>query len=142
VTEVSSSVIPTEFVSGTRTYLERLVKQVNGSYDSGYYDASLVLLRRLMESLIIEVYIKEKRVSEIRDGSVICSLNKLIGIILNDDQIHKSRAFKDGLILIKDLGDTAAHDRNYITPRMDVDENKRKLRRVIYELLVLSGIKN
>jgi hypothetical protein len=43
---------------------------------------------------------------------------------------------------IKDIGDTAAHDRTYITQQTDIDDLKSKYRRLIKELLVLSKINN
>lgn len=140
---VTSSVIPLEFVSGTRTYLERLVGEINGSYDYSFFDASMVILRRLTEGLIIEIYLKNKRDGDIRNRSnAFFQLGDLITTISNDKKINKSRSFVKGLNLIKDLGDTAAHDRTYITPRQDIDDNRLQIRRTIYELLILSGIKN
>lgn len=42
--------------------------------------------------------------------------------------------------LIKELGDTAAHDRTYLTSPNDIDDNKLAMRRLIQELLNLAGI--
>jgi hypothetical protein len=42
---------------------------------------------------------------------------------------------------IKDIGDTAAHDRVYITQQRDIDEIRVKFRHLIEELLLLAGIK-
>jgi len=42
---------------------------------------------------------------------------------------------------VKDLGDTAAHDRVYITQQTDIDDMKPSFRRLIEELLLLAGIK-
>lgn len=136
----TSSVIPLEYVEGTRSYLTRLVRQINGCYDSGYFDASAVMIRRLVESLLIEVYISQNRQAEIKQDNAFMMLNGLIVHITNDQQVTKSRGFIGGLVLVKDIGDTAAHDRTYITPKQDIDDNKLALRRVVYELLVLSGI--
>lgn len=138
--QASSSVIPMSFVEGTRNYLVRLVKQINSSYDSGSYDATAVLVRRLMESLIIEVYISQNRENEIRQNGAFMMLNGLLTYILNDGSIVKSRNFSRGANTIKDIGDTAAHDRTYITPKEDIDDNRRVMRTVISELLNLSGI--
>jgi hypothetical protein len=41
---------------------------------------------------------------------------------------------------VKVLGDTAAHDRTYITQQQDVDDVKFATRKMISELLKLSGI--
>jgi hypothetical protein len=42
---------------------------------------------------------------------------------------------------VKRLGDTAAHDRTYITHQVDIDELKSRCRRMIAELLRLSGVR-
>ena len=55
--EVEGKLLPKEWFVGTRSYLERLVHQINGTYQFGFYDACATMCRRLMESLIIEVYV-------------------------------------------------------------------------------------
>lgn len=139
--DVTPSVIPIEFVQGTRIYLEKMVNQINGCYNSGFYDACAVMIRRLMESLIIEVFFYHNKASEIKIDNVIVSLDTLISKIVNDNQIHISRNIPAQMRLIKDLGDAAAHDRTYITQRDDIDDNRNKIRRLLRELLSLSGIK-
>ncbi|MDK1022576.1 MAG: hypothetical protein QGD90_13180 [Candidatus Hydrogenedentes bacterium] len=42
---------------------------------------------------------------------------------------------------IKELGDTASHDRVYITLKQDIDDTKFRYRRIINELLVAAAIK-
>ena len=42
--------------------------------------------------------------------------------------------------IVKELGDTAAHDRTYLTKPLDIDDNKLAFRRLIQELLGLSNI--
>lgn len=139
--EATSSVIPMDFVNGTRTYLERLVRQINLSYDAGLYDATAVLTRRLAESLIIEVYIHQGREQEIRQDGSFLMLNGLINHIVADPLVVKSRNFSQVVNVIKDVGDTAAHHRTYITPKEDIDDNRAQVRRIINELLILSGIR-
>ena len=139
-TEVTSSVLPIESFQGKRIYLERMVNQINGSYDYGFYDACAVMIRRLMESLIIEIFFNKNRVSEIKSNNVIISLDKLINKVINDNQIHLGRNTPKGMNFIKDLGDTAAHDSIYITRKEDIDDNKNNIRKTINELLVLAGI--
>lgn len=138
---VTSSVIPLSFFSGTRIYLERLIKQINGSYDAGFFDASAVILRRLMESLLIEIYISQNRESEIKKGGVFMQLNNIIIHTVNDPLVNKSRGFDKRLNLIKDIGDTAAHDRFYITPKQDIDDNRADVRKIINELAELACIR-
>ncbi len=137
---VSKYVVPPEWVTGTRTYLEQMVYQINAAYDWGMYDASAVLQRRLMESLIIEIYIHEKRHHDIQTGGAFFMLERLIAHITSDKQVSLSRNSPKTMYEVKQLGDTAAHDRTYITPQVDIDDLKPKYRRMIQELLAKAGI--
>ena len=138
---VTGAILPTETVAGTRAYLEKMVYQINGSYESGFYDASAVLCRRLMESLIIEVYISQKRQQDIQKNGVFFFLDALIKYISNDNSITLGRNTPKTMLEIKQVGDNAAHDRVYITKKEDIDDIKAKYRRMISDLLVSSGIK-
>ena len=53
----------------TRNYIEKIAAQINGCFQFGFYDAASVLVRRLVETLIIESYETLKRESEIKDGN-------------------------------------------------------------------------
>ncbi|TET38305.1 MAG: DUF4145 domain-containing protein [Planctomycetota bacterium] len=141
VVEVSDDVLPNNFVAGTRVYLEKLVHQINGCYDNGFYDACAALCRRLMESLIIEIYIREGRKSEIQSNNVFFYLDKLIKHITADTAITLSRNTPRTMNDVKQLGDTAAHDRTYITDKQDIDDIRAAYRRMIQELLVLAKIR-
>lgn len=140
-TNVTDSIVPATWVAGTRSYLEQLVYQINGSYDYGFYDGCATLCRRLMEILIIEVYIAQKRHQEIQNNGIFLSLDRLISSIQSDKQIVISRNNKRTMDEIKLLGDSAAHDRTYITRQEEIDDIKAKFRRMLNELLLLSGIK-
>jgi hypothetical protein len=132
---ISGRLIPPDWVAGTRRYLEELVRQINGTYEYGFYDACATLCRRLMESLIIEIYIHDNRHREIQSGGVFVPLQRLIGIISADQKVPLARNTPKTLLETKQLGDTAAHDRVYITPQIDIDDHKTKYRRMIQELL-------
>lgn len=139
--EVTGSVLPIEMVAGTRVYLEQLAHQINGAYDYAFYDASAVLCRRLMESLIIEVYMSQNRQHEIQQNGVFRPLEALIRYMKNDSSISLARGSGKTMDDIKQLGDTAAHDRTYITYQSDIDDVRSSYRRLITELLSLSGIR-
>lgn len=139
--KVSTVVIPDDWVQGTRPYLEQIVYQINASYDIGLYDATSVLMRRLMESLLIEIYIHEKRHHEIQSNGTFLMLERLINYATSDSKILFSRNSPKTIKEIKQLGDTAAHDRTYVTPDVDVDDVKARYRRLIQELLGKADIK-
>jgi len=140
--EVTGAVLPPESVAGTRAYLERLVYQINGAYDFGFYDASALLCRRFMESLIIEIYVNRSRHQEIQQNGVFGPLSALLAHIKADGSIVLARGSAKTMDDIKQLGDTAAHDRTYITHQSDIDNLRSRYRHLISELLVLSGIRS
>ncbi|NKE72168.1 DUF4145 domain-containing protein [Candidatus Manganitrophus noduliformans] len=139
--DVQDSVVPGEWVKGTRVYLETLVHQINGSYEYGFYDACAVLCRRLMESLIIEIYIHNSRHHEIQNSGVFLGLEKLIAHIRTDDKLMLGRNTSKTMTEVKQLGDTAAHDRVYITSKQDIDDVLARYRRMIQDLLAACGIR-
>jgi len=53
---IKEELFPFELINGTRGYLEQTAKQALLCYDQGIYDGSLVLIRRLIETLIIECF--------------------------------------------------------------------------------------
>ncbi len=141
IAEVEGAVLPNDLTAGTRMYLERLSHQINGSYEYGFYDACGVLCRRLMESLIVETYIGANRHSEIQNNGTFIGLERLIVHIKQDRAIPLGRGTADSMEKVKEVGDTAAHDRTYITKQVDIDDLKTKYRKLITELLSLSGIR-
>lgn len=138
--EVSDAVIPNEWVAGTRVYLEQMVHQINGSFDAGFYDCCAILCRRIMESLLIEIYISQKRHQEIQNTGVFLSLEKIINHAISDSTLTLGRNTPKTMMEIKQLGDTAAHDRVYITHKTDITAIRARLRRVIQDLLHATGI--
>jgi len=139
--QVSESIIPGDWVQGTRRYLEQLVHQINGAYDYGFFDGCAALCRRLMESLIVEIYIASGCTHEIQDNGIFLRLEKLIATIRTDKKILLGRNTPKTMDDTKQLGDTAAHDRVYITTQQDIDDIKARYRKMIRELLDLANIK-
>lgn len=139
--EVHDTVIPSDWVTGTRVYLERLVHQINGSYEYGFYDACATMSRRLMESLIIEVYIHNGRHHEIQNDGVFLGLERLIAYVRSDKQLTLGRNTPKTMTEIKQLGDTAAHDRVYITSKQDIDDLLARYRRMLQDLLSACGVR-
>lgn len=138
--DVRGDFLPPEWTASTRKYLEQLVKQINGTYEIGFYDACATLCRRLMESLIIECYIRAGRTQDIQRGGSFFALDALISFASADKTMTFSRNSPKTMRDVKTVGDTAAHDRTYITPKIDLDELKLRYRHLIQELLAKAGI--
>ncbi len=134
VETVHPHVLPMDFGRGTR-HLEQLVNEVNGSYQSAYYDGCAVLLRRILESLIISVFIAKKKTDSIRVNGTFLQLEALIERVLAFDELHLSRDARRIMQQLKEIGDVAAHNRTHLTSQQDIDDVKIGARRILNELL-------
>jgi len=132
----SDSVMPRELVAKTRGYIEKVVAQINGSYDHQHYDCCAVMCRRLIETLIIEVYEADGRASEIKgsDGHF-HMLNGLLGVLTKDPKINLGHNSRRGLTELKELGDKSAHSRMFNARQSDIDHIRADLRTAAEELL-------
>ena len=119
----TAKVIDPELVAGTRGYLEKVADQINGTYEHGWYDACAVMLRRFVETLIIETFIAKEIEDKIKDkNGDFLPLRTLIDTACNDPNLNLSRNTKSVLVRLKKLGDLAAHNRRFIAKRSYFDE--------------------
>ena len=138
----ANAVVPSILFKGTRGYLEKIVNQANGAYSQGWFDASAVMIRRLLETLIVEAFEKHGRAAEIqnRDGDFLY-LRDLIKKTIECTAWNLSRNTKQALPRLKDVGDKSAHSRRFNAVRNDLDSIKVDLRCVAEELLSLAGMR-
>ncbi|MCX7193796.1 MAG: DUF4145 domain-containing protein [Proteobacteria bacterium] len=135
-------VIYMALVRGTRGYIERVSHQINGSYTNGWYDACTVMLRRLLETLIIECYEAHKIEDRIKDSKGnFLFLKDLIDRMLEESIWTIGRNVRSTLPKLKDIGDKSAHSRRYNAHREDIDKVLKDIRDVVQELLVLAKLK-
>ena len=104
-----------------KDYIVNIVYQINGTYEYGWYDACAVMLRRLMESLIIEAYIDKGIVDKILEDGNYVSLARLIDRACKEPQLRLSATTKRTLPRLKKLGDLSAHKTEYNTRRRYID---------------------
>lgn len=139
----TEEVIPFSVVRGTRGYLEAITHQINGSYHQGWYDACVVMMRRLVETLIIEVFEKHKMAAKIQAVSGdFLKLDTLIGKIIGEPSWSLGRATKRALPAVKKLGDNSAHSRRFNAHRGDVDKIQMDFRIAVQELIRLAGLRD
>jgi hypothetical protein len=62
-------ILPHAMVRGSRGYIERVVNQINGCYEKGWFDGCAVMMRRLVETLIIECFEHHKIDHKIRNAA-------------------------------------------------------------------------
>lgn len=138
----SQQVIPFSVIRGTRGYLEKVVNQINGSYEQGWFDACAVMIRRLVETLIIEAFEHHGIAHKIQDpNGDFLPLKDLVSITLHETAWNLTRNTKQGLPRLKLVGDLSAHSRRYTAHRQDIDRIIDDLRVVVQELVYLAGLK-
>lgn len=136
--EPTNNLFDVVLLANTRGYIERVAEQAVKSYDVGLYDASCVMVRKLLEILIIELFKKNKIDSKIKNsGGNFFYLSDLISVLNNETTWNIGRNAKKGLAEIKKLGDMSAHSRRFTAKKSDLDKVKEDLRIVIEELTQL-----
>ena len=137
----SEKVIPFSLVRGTRGYIEKVVNQVNGCYENGCYDGCSVMVRRLIETLIIETFEYHGKSKEIQNSEgEFFYLNNLIDKILSESSWNLGRNAKPALKRLKNIGDQSAHNRRFIAHRNDIDKYVEDLRLIVQELIFLAEL--
>jgi len=135
-------VIVMSLVRNTRGYIERVANQINGAYENGWYDACAVMIRRLIETLIIEAFECHVIASKIQNASGdFFYLRDLIDRTIAESAWNLGRNAKQALPRLKDIGDKSAHSRRYIAQRGDIQPLLSDIRTVVQELLYVAGFK-
>jgi hypothetical protein len=138
----TEQVLPMAVVQNTRGYVEKIVLQANGCYEHEWYDACAVMIRRLIETLIIELYEAKGKAADIQDNDGnFFMLSVLVDKVLAEKSWNLGRESKTTLPFVKSLGDRSAHNRYYLAKKGDIDKVLSGLRVVSDNLLHLSGLK-
>ncbi|QDU58800.1 hypothetical protein [Aeoliella mucimassa] len=134
--------LPEELFAGTRGYIEKIGNQVNGCVHYHFFDAASVMLRRLIETLLIECYEHLGIGSRIKDADGNYSM--LSGIItdaVDNGGLSLGRETKKVLKELKTVGDRAAHNRRYNAVAADLERIRIGTRLVVDELIQLATLR-
>jgi hypothetical protein len=133
--KIASTILDVTDFDGARAYIRQMVNQINGSYQFHFFDSCAVMMRRLVEVLIIDAYDARGEDARIRGAdNNLLMLNGLINALNSGQTFKLSRNAPSYLESLKLLGDTAAHSRNYITKKKDIDDFAQKFRMLVEEL--------
>jgi hypothetical protein len=117
-------------------YLVTVGRQMNGCFSQGWYDASAVMMRRLLEITIIEAFEAKGIAAKIKDSKGdYFQLSELIGRALNESTWTLSRNCKQALPVLRDAGNNSAHGRYYLARREDLEKLRASCRVVMEEFL-------
>ena len=139
--------LPEAVWNNTRGYIESVCRQLNGCFKAAYYDAASVMLRRLLETLIIEAYEHLKRESEIKDNGGAGNYYMLKDLVAraNGTQPHPGlnlgRDAKKTLEDVKSLGDRSAHNRRFVACQADMTAVQAGVRTTVQELIQIAVLK-
>lgn len=138
----SQQVLPASLAIGTRGYIEKIVNQINGTYEKGWFDACAVMIRRLIETLIIEVFEHYKIATKIKNkyGDFLF-LGELVDNAISESAWNLGRETKKSLQKLKNIGDKSAHSRRFNARRWDIDKIIDGLRIASEELIYLASLK-
>ncbi len=114
----------------------------NSTYSNACYDPCSVMIRRLMETLIIEVFEHHQISERIKNSrGDYLYLDDLINQMLACSTWHLGRNARKALPKLKSIGDQSAHSRRFIAHRADIDKIGNDLRVVVQELVLLARLK-
>lgn len=126
---------------GKRNYLDKLIFQINHSYENNCYDAAAVLMRRLFELLLIMAYQNIGVDNEIKDpnGSGYKMLDGIVKNAIGNSKLKLSRIKMD-FDSFRLVGNNSAHGIFYIAGKKDIDDIKIKYRVMLEELYNKAGL--
>jgi hypothetical protein len=138
----SEGVLAAVVLADAPEYMQRTLLQANGCYEMRWFEACSVMIRKLIENLIIEVYERNQKQAEIssKDGDYLM-LHALVSAILAQSHWPLERETKRSLPELKVLGDRGAHKRRYHANQQDVDKVLTGLRATVDDLLHLARYK-
>ena len=121
-------------------YVKKISDQMNSCYDNSLYDACLVMMRKLFETLIIECFEKYSIQSEIKNSeNEYYYFSELINRFLTSTKWEVSRNFKKNISVIKKYGDLSAHNRRFFARKNDINTFKFELRQCLQEIVLIIG---
>lgn len=131
----TNDLIDLVFFDNTRGYLKGIFSEANRCYDEKLFTSCLVMIRKGLEVLIIDLYEKRKmRNMILNKNKEYLFLSDLIDVITNDSTIKISRSSSSAFPYWKKYGDMAAHGKN-IFKKSDIDKGAENLKSMVRELL-------
>lgn len=131
----NSELLDEEKFCNKRQYLDKLIHQINHCYSNNCYDATAVLMRRLLEILLIQAYIELGIDGEIKnsDDNGYKMLDGIVKNAVSNSTLALSR-IKNELNTIRKVGNFSAHGLTYTASKKDIDDIKLNYRVLIEEL--------
>jgi hypothetical protein len=128
-------------VKTRRGYLVSVGRQMNGCFVSAWYDACAVMMRRLVETVIIEAFEAHKLDSKIKNSQGdFVQLTDLVNAAISETAWNLSRNAKKALPQLRDVGHISAHSRRFTAQKNDIEKLVPHCRVAVEEFLHLAGL--
>jgi hypothetical protein len=127
--------LPNDLVPDRYGVLQKILWEANRCYDGACYNACAAMMRRLIETLIIEAFEHLGVGDKIRQSGEYLEFGALIGKATAEPMLRLTRNTKRVLPDLKFLGDLGAHNRMALVRKDDLDRIHNALRAGVEELL-------
>jgi hypothetical protein len=128
----------------TRGYIEEVCRELNGCFRNAYYNAAAVMLRRLLETLIIEAYEHLGHESEIQgQGGNYLMLSDLVERACGEKGhrgLNLGRDSKKALKDARNVGNWSAHARRFLAHAGDLTTFQPGMRLAVQELIQIAEL--
>ena len=136
--------LPEAIWKNTRGYIEEVCRELNGSFQHAYYNAAAVMLRRLLETLIIEAYEHLGRETEIKNGGgnylMLSDLAERVCGETAHKGINLGRDSKKALKEARSVGNWSAHARRFLAHAGDLTRFQAGMRLLVQELIQIADL--
>jgi hypothetical protein len=127
--------LPGDLIPNRYGVLQRVLWEANRSYEVACYNACAAMMRRVVETLVIEAFEHLNIAGRIRHDGEYLEFGALVGKAAAEPLLRLTRNTKRVLPDLKFLGDLGAHSRMALVRRDDLDRIHNALRAGIEELL-------
>lgn len=134
--------VPLEIVIGTRGYVMDVARQVNGCFRNDCLDACGVMVRRLLETLIIEVHEKKGLGNSIKDSAGnYLMFTDLVNKLVSTPALPVGRTTRKELPIIAVVLNNCAHNRIFNISRQQIVQYQASIVIAAQELVSLWDIR-
>lgn len=135
--EAKDEFLPLDVFSGQPEYILRIVRQISGCWNRDYREACGTMIRRVLETMIIEYFECNKWKKDLIDKSTgdYISFGHIIGKLGGDAKHGMEARVIKALKDLKGLGDVSAHDFRVKIRKSDFTSKKDMLRYTADRLL-------
>lgn len=140
---VTDELLPLDILDTAPYYIQLTAKQMNQCFECCLYDAALVMMRKLIETLIIECFERHGIDKNIKDNNgQFFFLSDLIPKFVASNKWNVSRNLESHIKMVKKYGDLSAHNRRFLAKKSDMNDFKFEMRQVVQEIIMIIDYKS